>query len=349
MRDGAEEDGGASGADDAAADDVAGAGRTDPADGAPQAASAVVATPTITARFIPVTFCTVGGRAAGGVVPTRTLTRVEDADMDRTAHVPGSAAAHWAQALAGWGIPQHILDRAPQSPWIHPVALFVASGQEPDTPSHRAAREGLPAGGTLLDVGCGGGRAAFAAAPPAARVVGVDHQQGMLDTFAAEADRRGLEHAEVLGDWPDVEAATPQADVVVCHHVAYNVADLGPFALALTRKARRRVVLELPVRHPLARMAPLWRRFWDLDRPDGPTAADAAAVLREAGLDLRLEEWDDPAAPREAAIDPAEHVRYTRVRLCLPADRDPDVAAALAEQPDAGPRRLATITWDVAP
>lgn len=267
--------------------------------------------------------------------------------MDRTAHDPGPAAAHWARSLAAWGIPQEILDQAPESPWIHPVALFVASGEEPDTPSHRAAREALPDGGTLLDVGCGGGRAAFAAARPGTRVVGVDHQQGMLDTFAAEAERRGLAHAEVLGDWPAVEDVTPHADVVTCHHVAFNVADLGPFALALTRTARRRVVLELPQRHPLARMAPLWRRFWDLERPDGPTAADAAAVLREAGLDVRLEEWDDPAPPREAAIDPAEHVRYTRVRLCLPADRDAEVAAALAEQPPAGPRRLATITWDV--
>lgn len=266
--------------------------------------------------------------------------------MDRTSG-GGGAAARWEQALAAWGIPEHILAQAPQSPWIHPVALFVATGQEPDTPSHRAAREALPEGGTVLDVGCGGGRAAFALTPPAARVVGVDHQQSMLDSFAAAAGERGVEHVEVLGDWPDVAAATPEADVVVCHHVAYNVAALAPFGLALSAKARRRVVLELPVRHPLSRMAPLWQRFWDLDRPLGPTARDAADVLREAGLAVRLEEWDDPAPPREAAVDPAEQVRYTRVRLCLPADRDPEVAAALAELGPSGPRRLATISWDV--
>jgi len=257
------------------------------------------------------------------------------------------AAAHWAAALAGWGIPPAILDQAPQSPWIHPVALFVAPQDEPDTPSHRRAREALPPSGSVLDVGCGGGRAAFAVAPPAVRVVGVDHQQGMLDSFAEAAASRGLDHVEVLGDWPDVADVTPGADVVVCHHVAYNVSALAPFALALTAKARRRVVLELPVRHPLARMAPLWRRFWDLERPPGPSADDAARVLREAGLDVRVAEWDDPAPPREAALDPAEQVRYTRIRLCLPEDRDPDVAAALAELDPAGRRRLATIWWDV--
>jgi SAM-dependent methyltransferase len=266
--------------------------------------------------------------------------------MDRTS-ADGGAAQRWERALAAWGIPERILAQAPQSPWIHPVALFVATGQEPDTPSHRTAREALPDGGSVLDVGCGGGRAAFALTPPAALVIGVDHQQSMLTSFAEAAEGRGVEHVEVLGDWPDAAPATPEADVVVCHHVAYNVAALGPFALALTAKARRRVVLELPVRHPLARMAPLWQRFWDLDRPVGPTARDAADVLREAGLAVRLEEWDDPAPPREAAVDPAEQVRYTRVRLCLPADRDPEVAAALAGLGPAGPRRLATVSWDV--
>lgn len=181
------------------------------------------------------------------------------------------AAQSWASGLAAWKIPDEILAAAPQSPWIHPVALFVAAdAPAPDSPSHAKAREALTPGSTLLDVGCGGGRAAFAVAPPAGIVIGVDHQQGMLDAFAAAADRRRLSHHEVLGDWPDVADRTPDADVVVCHHVAYNVADLGAFAATLEAHARRRVVLELPHRHPLAGMAPLWRHFWNLDRPDGP-------------------------------------------------------------------------------
>lgn len=266
--------------------------------------------------------------------------------MWRVTTDPGTAARRWADALASWAIPPHILEQAPESPWAHPVALFVARGDEPVTVSTARAREALPAGGSVLDVGCGGGRAAFAAVPPAATVTGVDAQPPMLEAFAAGARSRGVGHAEVLGRWPDVADAVPDADVVVCHHVAYNVADLAPFVRALDARAHRRVVLELPVRHPLARMAPLWRRFWDLERPDGPTARDALDVVREAGFDARLEEWDDPAPPREAALDPADQVRWTRVRLCLPAERDDEVAAALAAQPPAGPRRLATLWWD---
>ena len=55
----------------------------------------------------------------------------------------------------------------------------------------------------------------------------------------------------------------------------YGVADLAAFVLALDAHAHRRVILELTQRHPLAAMAPLWRYFWDLERPEGPTAADA--------------------------------------------------------------------------
>lgn len=258
----------------------------------------------------------------------------------------GTAAGRWAQALAAWAIPPEVLDRAPESPWVQPVALFEAAGDEPATPSRDRALEALGPSGTVLDVGCGGGRAAFALVPPAGRVVGVDRRPPMLAAFAAAARRRGVDHEVVLGAWPDVAAQVPPADVVVCHHVAYDVPALAPFALALTAAARRRVVLELSVRHPLARSAPLWQRFWGITRPDGPTSDDAAAVLREAGLPVRTAVWDDPAPPRELALDPAERVRYTRVRLCLPAERDGEVAAALAESGDGPPRRLVTLWWD---
>ena len=258
------------------------------------------------------------------------------------------AAERWGQQLADWKIPDLILAAAPQSPWIHPVELFrVADGQAIESPSHMRALQRLDSGASVLDVGCGGGRAAFAVAPPARAVIGVDHQQSMLDSFAAAAADRGLEHHEVLGDWPEVAEQTPSADVVVCHHVAYNVAGLGPFVAQLHGHARRRVVLELPQRHPLAAMAPLWHRFWDLERPEGPTAADALTVIRELGHDAQIEEWDAGAGARPVSAVPLpRQVEFMRIRLCLTPDRDPEIAAAMAELPNT-PRRMATIWWDV--
>ncbi|WP_219417128.1 methyltransferase domain-containing protein [Pseudonocardia nigra] len=55
----------------------------------------------------------------------------------------------------------------------------------------------------MLDVGCGGGAAAFAVAARATHLTGVDRQQDMLDAFAAEAASRGIPHRTVLGRWPD--------------------------------------------------------------------------------------------------------------------------------------------------
>ena len=256
-----------------------------------------------------------------------------------------TAAQRWADDLESWAIPPEILDAAPESPWIHPVELFTVTGEVPDSVSHQRAREALPDGGTVLDVGCGGGRASLALVPPAARIVGVDEQQGMLDRFVEAARARGVEHDEILGSWPQESSRTPSCDVVVCHHVAYNVADLVPFVQALSAHAGRRVVLELPTTHPLTHMAPLWREFWGLERPPGPTADDCLAVVRATGVEASIETWDEAPGSR-VALPPEKQAHYMRIRLCLPVDREPDVAAFLARADPAPARRAATIWWD---
>ena len=95
-------------------------------------------------------------------------------------------------------------------------------------------------------MGAGGGAASLPLAPPAALLVAVDESQAMLNSFAEAATRRRARHELIAGRWPDVAATAPVADVVVCHHVAYNVPDLAPFLRALTDHARYRVVLEPP-------------------------------------------------------------------------------------------------------
>lgn len=154
----------------------------------------------------------------------------------------GAAAAIWSHALARWAIPQEILDRAPESPWHFPTSLFAKAAEraleDPSgSPSRRRAREALPDGGIVLDVGSGGGAAGLPLAPPAALLTSVDQSAGMLAEVAAGAERRGVAHREVEGLWPDVAPSVEPADVVVCHHVFYNVSDLVPFADALTRWA----------------------------------------------------------------------------------------------------------------
>lgn len=254
----------------------------------------------------------------------------------------------WRTDLESWAIPDDILKQAPEPPWIHPVSMFTVTYEVEDSPSHRRARAAVPTDGSVLDVGSGGGRAAFALVPPAGTVVAVDQQQGMLDAFAAAAVPRGVRAHEYLGRWPAVADDVPLCDVVVCHHVAYNVADIGPFIAALSTHARRRVVLELPMEHPTASMSPLWKHFWDLDRPTRPTARDVVAIVRAMGFAAEIEEWADASWGARVALADADRIRFARVRLCLSSDRDAEVAAALIAQADDRPRSVATVWWDVA-
>lgn len=259
---------------------------------------------------------------------------------------PGAAFDHWRVSLEKWAIPQEILDSAPESPWIHPVDNFRPRGDlRVSVPSRLRALEMLDGPEpSVLDIGCGGGRAAFGLVPPAVHVVGVDHQQGMLDVFAGEAAARGVRSTVILGDWPQVADRTPVCDVAVCHHVFYNVQELRKFVEALHSHARRRVVVELPLRHPLSNLSPAWRHFWSLERPVDPSADDALACVRSLGIDAHLETFSVEGWGQQEVTD--AEVANTRIRLCLPAERDPDVRGFLAANPRTS-RDLATIWWDV--
>jgi SAM-dependent methyltransferase len=248
-------------------------------------------------------------------------------------------AAGWRDAMREWAIPDAILSAAPESPWGFPVELF-RSRAELATPgdltfANRRARDALPKGGTVLDVGAGAGAASLPLRERCSLIVGVDSSRDQLAEFRRQAI----------------------VDVVVCNHVAYNVADLAPFALALTSRARRRVVMEITNRHPTAWMADLWWRFHALPRPVRPDADDVVAVIRGLGLKVR----------RHAAISPRraggferreDAVAWIRRRLCLDAARDADVTAALGNRlvhdgvfwsvrPPIEP--VVTLWWDVRP
>jgi hypothetical protein len=90
-------------------------------------------------------------------------------------------------------------------------------------------------------------------------------------------------------------------------------------------------------------MAGLWRHFHGQERPAGPTAELFGAVLEELGLVADSATWSraDPWADAE----PDVVLAFTRRRLCLPADRDPEVAEAMTRFADDRPRTATTWWW----
>ena len=170
----------------------------------------------------------------------------------------------------------------------------------------------------------------------------------MLGVFGEMAGDRGVRHMAITGRWPEIEAAAPIADLVVCHHVVYNVADLVPFLKALTAHAKRRVVIELTEAHPLSGLAPLWLAIHGLERPSRPTASDAAAVARALGYDVHAEPFEHRSLRDGAPLE--ERIAFARRQLCVGPERDEEIAAYF-ELDAAGtdrPRRLATLWWDAA-
>ena len=254
-------------------------------------------------------------------------------------------AAAWREALESWAIPDEILAAAPAPPWVHPPQMFRLVDEEsaPETPSFRQARAALGSGGTVLDVGCGGGRSSLPLGEVVTHLTGVDESGAMLAQFMEAAAARGIPAAVVQGLWPAVAVSVGVVDLVVCHHVAYNVADIVPFIEALTAHARRRVVVELTARHPQTALNPLWQRFWGIERPVEPSSRLFADIVRALGYEPEVDH--EVRTPRRSNLDRSAIVAFVRQRLCLPADRDPEVEAALGADPRLGVDDYTTVSW----
>lgn len=241
-----------------------------------------------------------------------------------------------------WTIPEEILRQAPEPPWGFPTALFAAEHAHSGA-LHRVALEALGEGGTVLDIGCGGGAASLPLFPPATKLIAVDSLPEMTEVFTRAADASGVPITVVLGRWPEIAAEIPSADVVVCRNVVYNVADIVPFVSALTEHSVRRAIIELTEAHPSVPLAPLWMRFWDLPRPEGPTADLFVEVLRDIGIEPTIEREVRPSM--KSRIDPKEHLAFVRRRLCLDESHDDEIAAALGRDPHVEETTAVVVSW----
>jgi SAM-dependent methyltransferase len=239
----------------------------------------------------------------------------------------------WRGDLEAWAIPEHITAAVAESPWVLPRQVFARRADRvsaaPSGPSYERAYAALDPPGSVLDVGSGAGAACLPLVPRTTSLTAVDADAGMLGQLSQRASAAGVTVRPVIGQWPEAAAQAGPADVVTCHHVLYNVAEVRPFVTALTGSARRAVVVEMTTQHPLVSLNPLWLRFHGLTRPMSPAAADLIQILERMGLRPGYETWRRSGGGDYASF--GEMVDVTRRRLCLPPQRAGEVADALVE------------------
>lgn len=239
-------------------------------------------------------------------------------------------ADRWRELLRRSAVPQEIIDASPEPDATLEPERFRwkpdEDARQPVRPSRRRALEALPEGGTVLDVGVGGGASSLGLVPKPGLIVGVDPLPGMLESFQASAAEAGVACRAVLGPWPETAGEVEPADVAVCHHAIYRVEELEDFLGAMTAKARSRVVVEVSDRSPLAALDPLWKALYGIERPVWSVADEAEAVLRGMGVALEREDMVLPA--RAPEVTP-EFVTFCRRRLYAGPERDPEIEAFL--------------------
>jgi len=177
-------------------------------------------------------------------------------------------------------------------------------------------RSAADASTTVLDVGAGTGRHTLALAPHVARVTAVDPSEAMLGLLREDVETHGLRNVEtVLSDWLD--ARVEPADLVICSHVLYPIADIEPFLLKLEASARRRVFVYLRA-DPLPTDIGLWSEFYGVPLQAQPVHMDLVNVLAQLGVMADVEIVEHRFTLTFGTMD--EALVQVRNSLCLRED-----------------------------
>src|SRR6266566_5905198 len=151
---------------------------------------------------------------------------------------------------------------------------------------------------TLIDVGAGAGRHATPLAEKLEWVTAVEPSEGMRSHIPARDNM-----TVIASTWDEAEVAP--ADLVICSHVLYGVADPLPFINKLQRSARERVfvmIRESDLPHPAAELR---RRIAGDSGPRLPRFSELFMLLLEMGIAPEVTFLRYPALTRYADIDEA--------------------------------------------
>lgn len=270
------------------------------------------------------------------------------------------AADRWRRDLEAWALPDWLMAGAEDSPYGWSQAVWKRRSEEaalqPDTPTTVRVRSFLNAGGGLLDVGAGRGRASLPHAVEGAQLTAVEPDPGMAAGLCEDAAALGLSVDVVQERWPQARRSIGSVNVAMSAHVVYDVAEIAEFVAGLDDVADIGVVIELSERHPWSDLTPLYQQVHGLERPAGPTADDLVEVIGETvGRKPWIEKWSRPGQIWFEGWD--ELCDFFGRRLVVPRAARPGLKAILEDRviEDSGrlvvggdERRLATIWWETA-
>lgn len=151
---------------------------------------------------------------------------------------------------------------------------------------------------TLIDVGAGAGRHATPLAERLEWVTAVEPSEGMRSHIPPRENM-----TVIASTWEDAEVAP--ADLVVCSHVMYGVADPVPFLEKLHRAARERVFVmmrETDLPHPAAELR---RRLIGDSGPRLPRFSELFMLLMQIGVAADVAFIRYPIVTRYASMEEA--------------------------------------------
>jgi SAM-dependent methyltransferase len=151
---------------------------------------------------------------------------------------------------------------------------------------------------TLIDVGAGTGRHAVPLAERLEWVTAVEPSEGMRSHIVARDNI-----TVVASSWEDAEVAP--ADLVICSHVLYGIADPVPFVTKLERSARDRVFVmmrESDLPHPAAEVR---RRLQHQESARLPRFSELFMLLLQMGIAPDVDFLRYPITTRYSDIEEA--------------------------------------------
>jgi hypothetical protein len=234
---------------------------------------------------------------------------------------------------------------APQAGyWDRRAAGFAFSMRGAPDPLLEFLEPWLDSRKTAIDAGAGTGRHAVPLASRLDWVTAVEPSEGMRERIEP---RDNL--TVIASSWEDADPAP--ADLVLCSHVLYGVADVVPFLEKLEARARERVFVYLRDQPPRLPAEALWEATAGR-RARMPEFRDLYLVLRQMGIAPDVAMFTYPAERRypdlEAAVEevrPAlgEHWDERSGRAFLEARLRRDEDSTLVW--DMGPMRSGVAHW----